>query len=68
MTMLTDPAIGAVGWSSPVLESNGDAHVSFYVAVGDTVIRVVEYTAATPDPAAAKMLVQEQYNRLKNDS
>ena len=31
-------------------------------------IRVVEYTAATPDPAAAKLLLQQQYDRLKNGS
>lgn len=68
VTMLADPATGAVGGSSPALDSNGDAHVNFFVAVGDTVIRVVEYTAATPDPAAAKVLLQEQYNRLKSGS
>jgi hypothetical protein len=67
--MLADPAIaGAVGWSGPALDQNGDAHVNFWVAVGDTMIRLVEYTAATPDPAAAKILLQEQYNRLKNRS
>ena len=68
MTMLADPAAGAVGFSSPTLDSNGDAHVQFGAAVGDTVIRVVEYTAATPDPAAAKVLLQEQYDSLKNGS
>ncbi len=68
MTMLADPATGAVGMSSPALDSQGDAHVNFFFAVGDTVIRVVEYSAATPDPAAAKVLVQEQYDRLKNGS
>jgi hypothetical protein len=68
-TILADPAIGgAVGRSSPALDSSGDAHVNFWVAVGDTMIRVVEYTAATPDPTAAKILLQEQYNRLKNGS
>ncbi len=40
----------------------------FGVAVGDTMIRVVEYTAATPDPAAAKVLLQQQYDSLKNGS
>jgi hypothetical protein len=68
MTMLTDPATGGHGWSSPALDSQGDAHASFYVAIGDTMIRVVEYTAATPDPAAAKALLQEQYDRLKKGS
>jgi hypothetical protein len=68
MTMLADPAIGAVGFSNPALDSQGNAHADFYAAVGDTVIRVVEYTAATPDPAAAKVLLQQQYDRLKNGS
>jgi hypothetical protein len=68
MTPLADSAIGAVGFSSPSLDSEGNAHANFWVAVGDTLIRVVEYTAATPDPAAAKELLQEQYGRLKNGS
>lgn len=69
MTMLADPAIdGAVGWSNPTLDSNGDAHAEFGIAVGDTVIRVLEYTAATPDPAAAKLLLQQQYDSIKNGS
>jgi hypothetical protein len=67
-TMLADPAVGAVGWSSPALDSNGDAHAEFGVTVGDTLIRVLEYTAATPDPAVAKVLLKEQYDSLKNGS
>jgi len=68
VTMLADPAIGAVGWSSPTLDSLGNARAEFGVAVGDTMIRVVEYTAATPDPADAKVLLKEQYDSLKNGS
>jgi len=68
VTMLADPAIGAVGWSSPVLDSQGDANAEFGVTVGDTMILAVEYTAATPDPAAAKALLQKQYDRLKEGS
>jgi hypothetical protein len=68
VTMLADPAIGAVGWSSPTLDSLGNAHAEFGVAIGDTMILVVEYTAATPDPADAKVLLQEQYDSLKNGS
>jgi hypothetical protein len=68
VTMLADPAIGAVGWSSPTQDSQGDAHAEFGVAVGDTMILAVEYTAATPDPAAAKVLLQQQYDSLKNGS
>jgi hypothetical protein len=40
--MLADPAIGAVGWSSPTLDSLGAAIAEFGVAIGDTMIRVVE--------------------------
>ena len=43
-------------------------HVEFIAAVGDTMILVVEATAATPDLAAAKVLLQEQYDSLKNGS
>lgn len=66
MTKLTDPAVDGVGFSSPVLDSQGNAHVNFWATVGDTLIRVVEYAVATPDPAAAKALLQEQYDRIKN--
>ena len=66
MTKLTDPAVGGVGFSGPVLDSQGNAHVNFWATVGDTLIHVVEYAAATPDPAAAKALLQEQYDRIKN--
>lgn len=68
MTMLADPAIGAVGYSNPTLDSQGDAKVEFVATVGDTMILVVESTAVTPDPAAAKVLLQEQHDSLKNDS
>ena len=67
-TMLADPAIGAVGWSSPTLNSLGDANAEFGVVVGGTMIRVLEYTAATPDPAPAKVLLQQQYDSVKNGS
>jgi len=68
VTMLADPAIGAVGWSSPTLDTLGDAVAEWGVAFGDTMILVVEYTAATPDPAAAKVLLRQQYDSLKNGS
>jgi hypothetical protein len=67
-SLLADSAIGAVGWSSPTLDSLGNARAEFGVAIGDTMILVVEYTAATPDPADAKVLLQEQYDSLKNGS
>jgi len=67
-TVLADPAIGAVGWSSPTLDSQGYCEVQWGAAVGDTMIIVTEETAATPDPAAAKVLLQQQYDSLKNGS
>jgi hypothetical protein len=67
-TVLTDPAIGAVGYSSPTLDSYGYCEVEWGDAVGDTMILVAEYTAATPDPASAKALMEQQYDRLKNGS
>ena len=68
VTAVADPGAGAAGFSDPTLDSQGNAHVNFFFAVGNTVVRVIEYTAATPDPAAAKTLVEEQYQRLKNGS
>lgn len=67
-SLLADSAIGAVGWSSPTLNSRGYAIAEWGVAVGDSMILAVEYTAATPDPAAAKVLLLQQYDRLKNGS
>ncbi len=68
LTAVTAPGTGAAGFSGPTLDSQGNAHVNFFFAVGDTVVRVVEYTAATPNPAAAKALVEKRYQRLKNGS
>ena len=67
-TALAVPAIGAVGTSSPTLDTQGNASVEFTAVVGDTMILVAEGTAATPDPAAAKVLLLQQYDRLKNGS
>jgi hypothetical protein len=66
--VLAVPAIGAVGWSRLTLDSQGYSDVEFAAAVGDTMILVVEQTAATPDPAAAKALLRQQYDSLKNGS
>jgi len=68
MTTPTDPAIGAVGCSNPRLDSSGDALVEFVAHAGDTMLFVNEWTAAKPDPAAAKVLLQRQYDRLKKGS
>ena len=67
-TVLTDPAIGAVGYSTPTLDSYGYCEVEWGAAVGDTMILVGEYTVVTPDPAAAKVLMERQYGSLKNGS
>lgn len=64
-SLLADSAIGAVGWSSPTLDSGGYAIAEFGAVVDDSMILAVEYTAATPDPAAAKALLLQQYERLK---
>ena len=67
-TVLADPAIGAVGYSTPTLDSEGYCEVEWGAAVGDTMILVAEYTVVTPDPAAAKVLLERQYDSLKNGS
>lgn len=67
-TALTVPAIGAVGTSSPTLDTQGNASVEFTAVVGDIMILAAEGTAAAPDPAAAKVLLLQQYDRLKNGS
>ena len=67
-TLLADPGIGAVGWSSPTLDTGGYTVAEWGAVVGDTMILAAEYTAATPDPAAAKVLLLRQYDSLKNGS
>jgi hypothetical protein len=68
MITSADPAIGAVGLSNPTLDSWGDAHAEWVAVVGNTMVFVIEYTAATPDPAAAKALLHQQYDSLRNGS
>lgn len=67
-TLLADPGIGAVGWSSPTLNTGGYTVAEWGAVVGDTMILAAEYTAATPDLAAAKVLLLQQYDSLKNGS
>jgi hypothetical protein len=62
------PGIDAVGWSSPTLDTGGYTVAEWGAVVGDTMILAAEYTAATPDPAAAKVLLLQQYDSLKNGS
>jgi hypothetical protein len=64
-TMLTDPADGGVGTVSPTLDSLGNAVAEIAARSGDYVIDVHEFSAASPDPAAAKALLLKQYDSLK---
>jgi Zn-dependent protease with chaperone function len=64
-TALTDRADGGVGSADPTLDNQGQAKVQMVARVGDYVIVVQEFTAAKPDPAAAKALLLKQYDSLK---
>lgn len=63
-SVVTDATDGAVGTVNPTLDSLGNALVDITAHVGGYVIDVHEFTAGTPDPAAAKALLLEQYNSL----
>lgn len=65
-TALTDPADGAFGTVSPTLDKLGNAVAEIAAVYGDDVIDVHEFAATTPDPAAAKALLLEQYDSIKN--
>jgi hypothetical protein len=65
-TVVTDDTDGAVGTVNPTPDSLGNALVDMTAHVGDYVIDVHEYTAGTPDPAAAKALLLKQYNSLNS--
>jgi hypothetical protein len=64
-TLLTDPADGGVGTVSPTLDSRGNAIAEIAARAGDYVVDVLEYSAAAPDPAAAKALLLKQYDSIK---
>jgi hypothetical protein len=64
-TTFAGPVAGAVGSVDPRLDADGNARVEIVVRLGDELIDVHEFTAATPDPAAAKALFLEQVNALK---
>ena len=68
ITKLGDPVVGGVGYSNPTLDKLGNAKVEFAAYTGDYMIRLDEYTATNPDPAAAKALLQRQYDVLKSGS
>ena len=64
----TDAADGAVGSADPTLDSQGNAYIDITARVGDYLVDVHEFSAATPDTAAAKALLLKQVEALKSDS
>ena len=67
-TVLTDSADGAVGSADPTVDSQGNAFVDITARVGDYVVDVQDFTAATPDPTAAEALLLTQIQTLTADS
>jgi hypothetical protein len=67
-TVFTDSADGAVGSADPTLDSEGNAFVDITAHVGDYLVAVQEFSAKTPDPAAAKALLLQQVEALKSAS
>ena len=65
-TKLSDSADGAVGAVNPQLDSDGNALVDITARVGDYLVDVHQYTAATPDPSAARALLEKQVDALKS--
>jgi hypothetical protein len=67
-TVMTDSSDGGVGVVDPTLDSLGNANAEIAAHTGVYVIDVHEFTASTPDPAAAKALCLRQYHSLKSGS
>jgi hypothetical protein len=67
-TAFTDPADNAVGSADPKLDSDGNAFVDVTTRVGDDLVDVHEFSAASPDSAAAKALLLKQVEALTSDS
>ena len=63
-TFLTDLPDGAVGWVRPTKDTFGNTKAEMAARTGDLVIDVNEYSAAAPDVAAAKALLEKQYHSL----
>jgi hypothetical protein len=63
----TDSADGAVGSGDPKLDSEGNAFVDITARVGDYLVDVHEFSAASPDPGAAKALLLKQVEALKSE-
>jgi hypothetical protein len=65
-TVMTDSSDGGVGVVDPTLDSLGNANAEIAAHTGAYVIDVHQFTASTPDAAAAKSLLLRQYESLKN--
>ena len=63
-----DPACGGVGSADPKLDSMGNAFVDIVAHVGHYMVDVYEFSAATPDPAAADALISHQCAVLKSEA
>lgn len=64
-TKITDPTDGGVGTVSPTLDHLGNAIAEMVGHTGSYVIDVRNFSAASPDPSAAKVLLLTQYTVLK---
>jgi hypothetical protein len=62
---ITDAADAGVGTYSPTLDTLGNAIAEMVTDTGHYMIDVHEFTAATPDPDAAKSLLLRQFDSLK---
>jgi hypothetical protein len=67
-TVFTVSADGAVGSVDPTLDKDGNAYVDVAARVGDYLVDVHEFSAATADPAAAKAMLLAQLDALKDGS
>lgn len=63
-SVFTDSADGAVGSADPTPDTQGNALVDITARVGDYLVEVQDFTAATPDPAAAEALLLKQIQAL----
>lgn len=63
--VLTDPADGGVGTVSPTLDSMGNATAEIAAHTGDYMVDIHEFSASAPDPAAAKVLLLRQLDKLR---
>lgn len=64
--VITDAGDVGVGTVSPTLDADGNAIAEIAARVGDYVIDVHEFAAATPEPSAAKALLLRQFNNLQS--